>query len=190
MAQRIADQGQGEDQWSNCSVTSLLEFRERPRDAAICTLGEPKRRCPDSLLGRVLGHSNARGSSGAELEPARSLNSRNRKHPGGFGFPGAAKHSPWETCRAGGRAATRCRESAYRQLHFWDRNRKEQGPQKVPAIMAEAMASAIKTADLSQSAIGLLAQSRTIREALKEFPETELHPSKAVISALGLPRAA
>src|ERR1017187_9799048 len=51
-----------------------------------------------------------------------SLKARTASIPAPLGFRKPQDHPPLENCHADRRASTYCRESAYRQLHFWDRN--------------------------------------------------------------------
>src|ERR1017187_8902122 len=54
-----------------------------------------------------------------------SVKARTASIPAPLGFWKPQDHPPLENCHAGRRATTYCRESAYRQLHFWDRNQRE-----------------------------------------------------------------
>jgi hypothetical protein len=52
-----------------------------------------------------------------------SRKSRTASIPAALDFRTPPGHPPLEKSRAGRRTTTHCCESAYRQLHFWDRNR-------------------------------------------------------------------
>jgi hypothetical protein len=64
---------------------------------------------------------------GSRLRPGtrirtNSLKCRTASIPGGWVSGGASDQPPLEASLAGRRTATACRVTAYRQLHFWDRN--------------------------------------------------------------------
>jgi hypothetical protein len=53
---------------------------------------------------------------------ANSLKSRTASIAAALRFRMPSDHPPLPNCHAACRATTHCRESAYRQFHFWDRN--------------------------------------------------------------------